>query len=403
MSKNFELQSLLNRYNFTFQQSKIIQDMATDLESWEEVSFFSIVPNDVTLRDRAFELLKQHYTKHRNKTKSYSDFKSVSLAKMKTELVEATEDSKVFGKCPVASTKTLCCNLLTIDAVQNCSFQCSYCSIQKFYKGKTIVEYDLDKKIEELSKNIDPKKTYHFGTGQSSDSLVWGNRFRGIEALIRFARKHPNVIVELKSKSSNITHLLQVEIPQNVICSWSLNPQTIIENEEHGTASLDARLQSARMIADKGNVVGFHFHPIFYYDHFKRDYGSLVENMINLFSVNEVAMVSMGVPTYTPKVISSIREKKIHSKCLQMDLCDASGKLSYPRELKVEIFKTLYQVLSPWHSQVFIYLCMEPQEIWPEVMGFAYPDNESFEKAMHISYLAKIVTTRSSRRPEWPI
>ena len=41
--------------------------------------------------------------------------------------------NEVFGMCPVASEKTVCCNLMTIDAVQGCSLGCSYCSIQTFY------------------------------------------------------------------------------------------------------------------------------------------------------------------------------------------------------------------------------------------------------------------------------
>ena len=42
------------------------------------------------------------------------------------------DENKVFGQCPVASEKTVCCNLMTIDAIQGCSLGCSYCSIQTF-------------------------------------------------------------------------------------------------------------------------------------------------------------------------------------------------------------------------------------------------------------------------------
>lgn len=43
-----------------------------------------------------------------------------------------------LGLCPVASEKTRCCNLLTLDAVESCGFDCSYCSIQSFYNQNTI-------------------------------------------------------------------------------------------------------------------------------------------------------------------------------------------------------------------------------------------------------------------------
>jgi len=52
------------------------------------------------------------------------------------------------------------------------------------------------------------------------------------------------------------------DIPKNILFTWSLNPQIIIDNEEHITASLVERLNSAKQIADLGYLVGFHLHPM---------------------------------------------------------------------------------------------------------------------------------------------
>jgi spore photoproduct lyase len=68
----------------------------------------------------------------------------------------------------------------------------------------------------------------------------------------------------------------------------------------------------------------------------------------------------------------------------------SDGKLSYPREIKVEMFAHAYQALSAWHGRVFFYLCMESQRLWHPVFGFEYPSNQAFEAAMKASYLAKI-------------
>ena len=37
-----------------------------------------------------------------------------------------------------------------------------------------------------------------------------------------------------------------------MVCSWSLNPSVIIDNEEHFTAGLKERIEAARILADKG-------------------------------------------------------------------------------------------------------------------------------------------------------
>jgi spore photoproduct lyase len=53
-------------------------------------------------------------------------------------IISNETDKTIHGMCPVASEKTICCNLHTIDAVENCVFGCSYCTIQTFY-GKDIL------------------------------------------------------------------------------------------------------------------------------------------------------------------------------------------------------------------------------------------------------------------------
>ena len=307
-----------------------------------------------------------------------------------------------MGHCPVASTRTRCCNLLTLDAVESCGFDCSYCSIQSFYQGEQIgFDASFGTKLEALE--IDPNRLYHIGTGQASDSLMWGNRQGLLDALIRFARKHPNVILELKTKSRNIAYLLEQQVPANLICTWSLNTPTIIAHEEHLTASLESRLAAARRVADKGVLVGFHLHPLVHYDHWQEDYSDLFRKVLTRFEPAEVAMVSLGTLTFTRSVIRRIRSRNFKTKILRMPLTDADGKLSYPEDIKQAMFSHAYRGLKAWHGQVFFYLCMENHQLWKPVFGYEYPSNQAFEDAMKSSYLAKIEGLRKRRsRTETP-
>ncbi len=226
---------------------------------------------------------------------------------------------------------------------------------------------------------------------QSSDSLMWGNRNGILDDLILFAKKNPNVILEFKTKSNNIKYLLENDIPKNVICTWSLNPQVVIDNEEHFTASLEDRLQAAVKLANKGILVGFHFHPMVYIDNFEFEYKVIADRLTGLFSPNQVALISMGTLTFTKKVINQIRTRKDYrSRILQMPLVNAAGKYSYPREIKVDLFKSLYDNLCSWHKDVFFYLCMENHDLWLDVFGHEYQSNETFEIRMKDSYRGKI-------------
>ena len=386
ITQNF-IEEKADNYRLSFQDIKLLIEIAIDLKMWQEGSLIDIW-QDKRDRKTTINEIKKSYNLLKNQPKSYQNFTS-SRENKRYKLVEVEREKLGFGRCPVASPKTRCCNLLTLDAVESCGFDCSYCSIQSFY-NENRVGFDKNFKERLHSLRLDPDKTYHIGTGQSSDSLMWGNREGILEALFEFATKHPNVILELKSKSDNIKYLLENEIPKNIIVTWSLNPQTIIDNEEHLTASLADRIKSAKMVADKGALVGFHFHPIVVYKHYLQEYNAIIQTLIKNFNPNQVALVSMGTLTFIKPVIKKLREREFNTKILQMPLNDASGKLSYPLDIKREMFKSLYNSFKAWHNKVYFYLCMEDNSLWQEVFGFEYEDNNEMERKMIEAYRQKI-------------
>ena len=374
---------------FTFSEIKQIVDMARDLDMWNEKSIIEIFPEH-TQKKVVFARLKKAYEALRSKPNSYENFELKNVPKeQKYTFLAVPKEGFGLGLCPVASEKTRCCNLLTLDAVESCGFDCSYCSIQSFYNQNTITfDSGFADKLKNL--NLEKNKTYHIGTGQASDSLMWGNREGILDALFEFARDNPNVILEFKTKSDNIKYFLENEVPKNILCTWSLNTPTIIKNEEHLAASLDKRISAARKMADKGVKVGFHFHPIVEYENYLDEYRSVYERLLHEFKADEVALVSFGTLTFIKPVIKQLRDREFRSKITQMPFVDASGKSSYPHVTKVEMFKHAYESFKPWHRDVFFYLCMEEHEMWSETFGYQYATNNDFEQAMLSAYAKKL-------------
>ncbi|MCF6309781.1 MAG: hypothetical protein L3J19_04795 [Sulfurimonas sp.] len=374
---------------FTFSEIKQIVDMARDLDMWDEKSIIEIFPEHEQ-KKVVFARLKKAYEALRSKPNSYKNFelKNIRNEQKYTFKTEA-KDGFGLGLCPVASEKTRCCNLLTLDAVESCGFDCSYCSIQSFYNQNTITfDSDFADKLKNL--NLEKNKTYHIGTGQASDSLMWGNREGILDALFEFARENPNIILEFKTKSDNISYFLKNDVPKNILCTWSLNTPTIIQNEEHLAASLDKRINAARKLADKSIKVGFHFHPIVEYENYLDEYKSIYDRLLQEFNANEVALVSFGTLTFIKPVIKQLRDREFRSKITQMPFEDASGKSSYPDATKIEMFKHAYESFAPWHKDVFFYLCMEEHEMWEKTFGYQYTTNNDFERAMLAAYAKKL-------------
>ncbi len=373
-------------------------EIALDFQMWGGPSIVDLWPvYNVAVVDKArkqqvmtkLQAIRQEYQNRPNQYPGDSDASKTSAAAKPSSLLKPDLG---LGRCPVASPRTLCCNLQTLDAVDNCGYGCSYCSIQSFFDGREITfDEGFADKLKAL--RLDPEQTYHIGTGQSSDSLMWGNSHRVLDALIDFANANPNVIIELKTKSANVSHLLRARdrVGRNIICTWSLNTPTIIRHEEHGTVSLEKRLGAARKAADAGYLVGFHFHPMVHYDHWQDDYCAIVDTLMQDFSPQEVALVSMGTLTFIKPVLREIRKQAIPGQILKMPMVDAAGKKSYPDDIKLEMFSLLYDGFQQsWKNEVFFYLCMENDELWEPVFSYKYDSNDEFERAMKAAYMGKI-------------
>jgi spore photoproduct lyase len=386
----------LEKYNFTVSQKKILEDIKKDFFMWNETSFEELFPYDLEEKYQSKQLSKKifefYVSKHKElkeKPNDYTSFKDIKYETRKYSFNEITKDGIGLGACPVASEGTRCCNLLTLDAVESCGFDCSYCSIQSFYNQNKIgFDKDFKTKLENL--NLDSSEIYHIGTGQSSDSLMWGNREGILDALFKFAKKNPNVILEFKTKSNNIKYFLENDVPKNIIVTWSLNTPIIIKNEEHLTASLDERISSARVLSDKGVLVGFHFHPIIVYDNYLVDYKKIYDELLKKFTPEEVVLISMGTLTFIKPVIKQLRQREMKTKILQMPFENINGKQSYSIDTKKEMFSHLYESFNSWHGKVYFYMCMEAHELWKDVFGYEYVSNNQMEEFMKNSYMEKI-------------
>ena len=315
----------------------------------------------------------------RSEEKTYPQDGLRGQAMVRPKLIDRPSPTPIFGLCPSFSKHANCCGLFTIDAVTGCALGCSFCPVNAFYGEKVEFSEDLAQQLEHLE--VDPQRFYHVSTGQIADSLIWGNRQGILDALIGLAERHPNIFLELKTRSDNVDYLLHRQLPPNLICTWYLNTEILIRNEEHGTAPLRRRLQAARLLADRGCRIGFHVHPMVYYRGWRAEYASLAALVMANFSPDQIDLISLAVMSFTPPVIRDIRRRGGATKALQMPLvADPEGKLTYPRERRIEIYDAFYRTLQPWHERVFIYLCMETDPVWHAVLGKTVPIKKRLEQ-----------------------
>lgn len=382
------LRQLAYDYRFTFQELRQVVTASRDLAMWGETPlsrWWTGQEAEVSLtgRPRKKELLRrlhEHLHALRSRPTRYPPEDLAPPGRKPLAVKASKTDRRLLGVCPAYSSQTVCCGLQTLDVVSGCVLGCSYCTIQSFYTEQVVIQQDLATRLAAIE--LSPGRLHHVGTGQSSDSLVWGNREGLLDALFEFAAGRPNLVLELKTKSSNVGHLLGGGVPPNVVASWSLNTPTIIAHEEHYTAPLEARLEAAEQVASRGLPVAFHLHPLVHYRGWERDYAELALELQRRFTPEQIWFVSLGTVTFIKPALKALRRGGLHTLITQMEMePDPMGKLTYPTAIKEKLYRHLYQAFASWHDRVFFYLCMEPAPVWRASLGWDYPDGATFQAA----------------------
>jgi DNA repair photolyase len=278
-------------------------------------------------------------------------------------------------KCP-GSEGQVCCNYFVINFASNCPMDCSYCYLQEYLSDNSALKVfsNVDDLIDEADRTLARHRGVFFriGTGEITDSLAL-EPFTGMaSALIPYFAEQPNVLLELKTKSDCVESLLDLDPKGRVVVGWSMNPQRVIDLDEHDTASLSERLNAARLCQEAGYRLGFHFDPMIDYPGWELDYESMLDQIFAMIDWRRLSWLSLGVLRQTPALKRTMRERYPKSGLLtgEQVLCP-DGKMRYFQPLRVEMYRKMVRWIRRAAPTVKIYLCMESRQVWEQVFGFA--------------------------------
>jgi spore photoproduct lyase len=247
---------------------------------------------------------------------------------------------RLVKACP-GTTGHICCGYKTINVLTNCPMDCSYCILQGYLNNPCLTLYvEFDKifgEIEEILTKY-PRRVFRFGTGELGDSLILDKVVGFAAEAVPFFAARENAVLELKTKSAEVDHLLALDHRGKTVISWSLNPQQVIEQEEHGAAPLDARLEAARRCSDAGYPVGFHFDPLISYPGWQEEYRGVVDLLFEKIDPSRVMWVSLGGLRFPPALKQVAQKRFPFSRIFTGELITGEdGKLRYIKPLRVKL------------------------------------------------------------------
>lgn len=286
----------------------------------------------------------------------------------------ARQKGRFLKKCP-GTKNYICCGYKILNTANNCDLDCSYCILQGYFNNPLMVVYvNIDDLLSELAIEFEqnPARTYRIGTGELTDSLILEPVTNYGETLVRFFKNYSNAIIELKTKSINIDNLLKLDHQRRTVVSWSLNAPQMQQSEEPLTPTLDERIAAAVKCQQAGYRLGFHFDPMFHFEGWEQGYREILENLFSQINGENIAWISLGALRYPPYLDSVIRQRRPDSKIVYGEfITGKDSKYRYFKPIRIEMFRQMNEWIKEFDPSVFVYLCMESDEVWRKAFGWS--------------------------------
>ena len=224
--------------------------------------------------------------------------------------------------------------------------------------------YLIVKESIKLCQKLKTKNIAHGCTGMGNDQVRFDLSIR--------AHGSFNIITPIREIQNST---------KNVIISWSLNPQVIIEQEEKGTPNLEQRLEAARLCAKKGYKIGIHLDPIIIFPDWERSYHNMIKRIFEVLSPKQIEWISLGSFRFRKSLKKIINERHKNTRLFTGEhIASKDGKHRYLRSLRNGAYKNLRQLLKSISSDLDVYVCMETKEIWEGVTGKMPRSDENLDK-----------------------
>jgi len=267
-------------------------------------------------------------------------------------------------------SKVHCCPYYKLVPISNgCPYYCTYCYLAFVYRKYTSfikVNINYDAMFRQIRKTLDRSQgKISFNMGEMLDSLALDHITNLMMMLVPFFSDFSKAYLMLLTKSSNIDNLLAVKANDQVVVSWSLNSQQVIETYELGTASLDERIRSAELCQNHGYRIRFRIDPGILYQNWQAGYAELIRKML---IVTRPENITLGMLRLLPghfRFAVDAYGNRAQRLCDHNFVAGASdAKLRYAPEKRVEFYSFLIDAIRSFDRNVSISLCRETLEIW---------------------------------------
>ena len=256
-----------------------------------------------------------------------------------TDILQDTKHRNVFYTTPLV----------------NCVYHCDYCFLQGMYPSSNLVAFVNEEDfftavIKGIKKRKIKNEPLILSIAYNNDLLAFESKIPFCNSWIDFASKQKNLIVEIRTKSSNITQIKNIDSNNNVIFAWTLTPNEIRKNYEKLTPTLDRRLSAITVMISKGWNVRLCVDPVIYVKNWIYIYSKFFETIFSKINDKDIMDMVIGTFRMNKDYFGRIRKQNPKSELYYKSYHQSNGIIEpatlIQNEIKTELKKILKNYIS---------------------------------------------------------
>ena len=231
----------------------------------------------------------------------------------------------------------------------NCLYDCRYCFLQGMYQSANYVHFvnyeTFESGIEEIRSAEDTATC--FFSGYDCDSLAMEGITGFAAHFVPYFSGRPDALLELRTKSINTGVLERCDPVSNIVIAYTLTPDLIAREIEHGAPSFEKRLKRVRALTQQGWMAGLRLDPLIPWPGFRRLYREMIEAIFREVEASRIHSVTLG-PMRFPAAMYEKIVKLYPSEPLfaRGELSLRDGQMSYSPELEEELVGEVFAALA---------------------------------------------------------
>ena len=242
------------------------------------------------------------------------------------------------------------------SSAKNCLYDCEYCYLKGMYPSShLVIDVDLSPVLDEVKKLLDEHPVY-LCISYDTDLVALETLTGSVREWMEFAAGERHLRIECRTKCARTDLWGSLRPKDRFIFAFTLSPQEIITAYEHGTPSLQARIQSIRQAMTCGHPVRLCFDPMIYIKDWEKYYSKMLDLLSRDIDWSRVRDISLGSFRISSSYLRKMRRMMPDSTIVQFPFDLKNGVYQYPDYLKDKMQTVMLEKLSEYIPRDKIYL-----------------------------------------------